>query len=754
MAEYQESPGILADELDRLTVRLYTVRDGVSRLSEIAWFLENHLGKSNPSVPKAPYLLELFDFIVESSVFSGEPVLHPVRMAKTAQLLRVWSNIFPKGLQKELNAALVRVDIEIMLAESNVGSTQYARSVLGIPEGSLPTEGNGLEQLKALLRVHEPKLHQALSSRLERHQLPRTLGPTRGYYPVVLSWTSRDSIAQWSVQGRLVTTTCLIERTTRDEDELDVSSLISDREPGRVKEWLQPVLSSGRILLEHLLPGATKRTFSGEFDCSAEAVYLEGSSQRALLALLFAIEASRFLDSRIRYSVSSECVVTGDVNSQGVLLPVDANTLAVKVEAAFFFGATYLVVPSGNGELARATLGNLKAQYPQSKLSIISRDSLFDLLADRRIVKADRKALPLHVIHKMWKRRTEIAPVLSLAILVVAYALLGPGSIDPHIQKIGFENESELVFKNAEGERVHSVHVGSQTYRLMTDRGGRMVEIRDLNGDGFNDPVWVLDQNLEVGINGSVTALDGATLDTLFFFKPVFDLNYPNDISIVHGNMVAKDLAVFDRDGDDLPELFISFEHSEYYPSIIAAIDPLTGIIEQRYDHPGALREMFVTDMNGDGKSEIVASGTNNSMRAGVFLVLDPNDFSDSGPAEKKQYEPLPTRVGKELLYYVLPRSPINKHNPVADPMASLISVQPNGNLAVATTDVYVLNEDNTTAAASYRMILDENYQPISVGTSSLWDKGYKEANEAGLVPAEFSNEMKLEMLKAVRRIK
>ena len=744
------SPRELADALDEVRIRMSSLQDGYARLFELHDFLSQHLRRVQPSIQATPYLLELQDELLAATAFQCAPEANPIRLRAVLLEVRHWGSLAPTEVASGWEKAATRIEQEILVVSALLGDFDPVSEFFGTPMDDMRPSGDpkaNADLLNKLVIVSKPGWMDAVNRRLAAARDRETTGTT-ARFPSVFLWSERDAGTHRSSRGILCSLSFSISTTIKGEDDLSMgpSSLHDQSTSGLMGD----ISTAGRRMLRELAPEALAQGYRGVFEMEIDQARLEGQSMRSLMAVLYVLEVIRFTDRRTSYHLHAETVISGDLDHRGRILPVDDASIPRKVEAAFFSTSQQIIVPRRHVSKARDTVEKLQESYPLRQLSILSADSIFDIFADRRVIRKRVKGRARYAVEQTWKNRSQILSTAAVLLITTAIVLLSSTRIDPHIVGYGLEDGGQLNFLNADGETVYRFAVGARTYRDMSGKGARYIEIGDVNGDGYNEAFWSTQTNFESSKFGTVVGIDGASGDTLLHFIPDFKLRYPNDISIQSHDMVPHDLTLLDTNNDGRLELLVAFEHVEYYPSILASINPLTGDVLQRYDHPGALRELMTADINANGREEILVAGINNSMRMPIFAVLDPTDFSDTGPATRNSYRSLPERIGKELAYFTFPKSPIAN---IDGRLADWINVLPDGQVTINVWDSYH-EVDGIRTPTSYRVTFDEQLRPVSLGTSNDWDAVYEQAAQEGRVPPDFSNDMKLEMLTNVRRIK
>ncbi len=94
------------------------------------------------------------------------------------------------------------------------------------------------------------------------------------------------------------------------------------------------------------------------------------------------------------------------------------------------------------------------------------------------------------------------------------------------------------------------------------------------------------------------------------------------------GNLFCENLLTVDLNRDGRGEILALFHHTSNYPGILCWIDQDGRLLGQYANH-GQFNDILETDLDGDGRNEIIASGTDNApVYAGATVViLDEDHF-------------------------------------------------------------------------------------------------------------------------------
>ncbi len=96
-------------------------------------------------------------------------------------------------------------------------------------------------------------------------------------------------------------------------------------------------------------------------------------------------------------------------------------------------------------------------------------------------------------------------------------------------------------------------------------------------------------------------------------------------------NFSPTALEVVDLDGDKHFEIFVTSNHSPFFPSFAGLFD-CTGKKLGCYLNAGHISAHLFKDLNGDGRKEIILGGANNEYNQAALVVFDPLNMSGKSP--------------------------------------------------------------------------------------------------------------------------
>ncbi len=108
------------------------------------------------------------------------------------------------------------------------------------------------------------------------------------------------------------------------------------------------------------------------------------------------------------------------------------------------------------------------------------------------------------------------------------------------------------------------------------------------------------------------------------------------------------------------PRIVVSSGHYPWWPNQIAILDS-KGKTLSEYWHSGHLDYMALADLDGDGREEIVATGTDNGYLQATLVVLDPERVFGASSEVRPAFQIHGMGIAQEGLRLLFPRSDLNK---------------------------------------------------------------------------------------------
>ena len=204
-----------------------------------------------------------------------------------------------------------------------------------------------------------------------------------------------------------------------------------------------------------------------------------------------------------------------------------------------------------------------------------------------------------------------------------------------------------------------------------------LIKFEDLDGDGKVETLFVIKTQDERG-EGVVYCLDDRGHEKWHFQagreqwigKQPFSADY---------RIGGVDTADVNQDGK--PEVLFYATHFPDYPSQFVVLDA-AGKELGEYWNPGHFNEFLCTDLNSDGRIEIIAGGVNNDFGNAFLLVFDPLKISGAAPQPDPEKKFKNLGPGSEKYYILIPRTDVDLQD--GFPVDATASVELNKNKEIS----------------------------------------------------------------------
>jgi len=444
-------------------------------------------------------------------------------------------------------------------------------------------------------------------------------------------------------------------RPSRSEEQLFRLDRDLVPQSGSLFRSLHDVIDSVRPLLNDRYPdGAVKKFFQFEFFLpDKEAVYT-GHSLEAGLGLLAAAGMVNTYFGRPIVGLGQDAVVTGGLDNQGNLIPVDDLGLRAKIKAAFYAPLRRVVVPSANLRSAAEALDSLSQKHPGRNLSLESAKDLSQLFDDRNLVVRTRLTLPIRVLSGIRHNQKKLAWVAAalLMVLIGYQRLLNTVFKDRNPAQFNVEGKV-LVVRNAVGEKLWEHDCGVELSGNRYARDQRRVAVKDVDQDDDNEILIGIYENDFSELSGKIFCFesDGSIR---FQARPGRGFTAGAETYADHYRIYFLDVQDVNADGRNE---ILSIAHQYPWCPCCVNVWTLEGKKLGEYWHYGQFESLACLDIDGDGVMEIFAVGQGNAYKCAVLVVLRLSAM-DSSMFQVLGSEILP--AGKELYYLRFPRSEVS----------------------------------------------------------------------------------------------
>ena len=431
------------------------------------------------------------------------------------------------------------------------------------------------------------------------------------------------------------------------------------------------------------------------------AIY-EGASLGIALTISFLTELFNYFDLREDLFFRGDVISTGEVEVDGAIPQMSDVIIGIKLEAVFYSKYSAFVLPKENEKLAMNLLNQLKNEYPKRELEIIGVKNVSDVINRRNLIELKKKNIIIWGTKKLIKNRAFTIMMIIFAVLFMTYFIFNketnPNNIEFTKDKILIKNKFNEVLWYKDYLMTQKA---LQTVPSLDSLKSRIIDVDD---DGINEVL--------------ITQLQ----DKIELF--LFDSKGKEIWKYIHIDSVETKMEKFNGlfpiygiidtiHNKGVKELFIYFQHHNYYPSGITRVNLETG--EQIGDvlwHPGSICGASILDWNEDGKKEILAGGVSNGLKRAIFFSINIDELEGTFPTVEN-YSFYYKNIAKFNIYLVFPQTDFSLH------------FFPKYNAVLGRFTTYLFNQLGVSvhegkanlleAEFGYSVRLDKNLRPIEI---------------------------------------
>lgn len=487
--------------------------------------------------------------------------------------------------------------------------------------------------------------------------------------------------------------------------------------------------------------GHAERRYAGQVSLGGQYALHAGVSSDLAMAAVLACAILDLRAARVRYRLRPDVALTGVLDEDGTVRPVDAHSLALKVDAVFHSPAKVLVVPRAQVDDTEHAVRALQEHYPRRVLEIIGVRSFGDLFYDLRVIAPLQAPLAIHAMRWLWRRRSRTVAVVSSTVLLLLGGWYVLGRMDHQALRLEYEGDVLRVL-NRYGAAVAEIDVGRSTVESWGQVGNpwdhtQGSAIGDADGDGFHEIFFVHSVSRGGGGADLISAYSVKEQRVLWTSTITPPSGFPDRADAKSGAFAVNDLVVEDVDADRRTEVFVAAHSVPTFPGLVVRFDPLTGAVRQTYVNTGHVSDIGVTDLDGDGAPELIMTGTNNAFNRAFLAVIGARAIDGCSP-HTQEYRCVDPPAGKEKIYALLPRTILG---------ATLgIDAKGNGGLfaliEASRGEIQVCVNDNigdavhppVTVPAVLNFSFDRSLEPRGIATGDSYDNIAKWAVEQGLL--------------------
>ncbi|MBN1634420.1 MAG: VCBS repeat-containing protein, partial [Ignavibacteria bacterium] len=369
------------------------------------------------------------------------------------------------------------------------------------------------------------------------------------------------------------------------------------------------------------------------------------------------------------YKFRNDCVFSGALAEEGSLVPLDEESLRIKLKTAFFSEYGKFIIPEDNIVKAKELLSDLNAKYPERNLQLIPVKNFEIVFKNLDIVERYELKLSQKVKANYKKYQTGVNWTIGIAgILIILFFLIN--YLIPHLDRNPISTDfinGKYIAYNKYNIKIWERQIGGYLANHQLNEEGknnflkRTITVKDIDRDEKNEILVLNNYFFEPSPNGkNIVYCFNSDNNLRWKFEAKNEkVHYSDDYD---GPFVFSDIFTADIDGDGYFEIIANGHINTVFPNKIYVLD-YNGKEISSYWHAGYISHFRDYDIDSDGAKEITAAGVTNKKgyRCGCLIVFDPEFISGNS------FDTDPVRDGKkglEKYYIIFPKTFMTIFNP------------------------------------------------------------------------------------------
>lgn len=406
------------------------------------------------------------------------------------------------------------------------------------------------------------------------------------------------------------------------------------------------------------------------------------------------------------------------------------------MKTVFYSEYKKFIIPEDNLIEAKSELELLQAKYPERKLILIpirNFESVFNNLeiVERYELKFKQKLKAnYHRYQKVFNTVFSILILIAIALWIIKFLI-------PHLDKnpvTGVFKDSKYIAYNKYDLKVWEydepeINIFEKDY--YTDHFFKqIISIADIDDDGANEIIYVNNMGSSKMIDKDLIICCNSDNKIKWKYQiPRKNFSYDWESDSLQGDWLFRQVFVDDINSDGKKEVVANAFYCPFFPNRMVVLNNEGKLISE-YWHSGYFNYVTDFDIDGDGKKELVAMGINNfpDYRCGCLLVFDPNVIKGSS----FKTDPLKSGIkGTEKYYIIFPKTFMTKFQVSGFNIADF-SFESGQNFEVNVLDGPIKRNVLNNAFLSYQF--DKNMNVINISTSDQFLQVYNELLSEGKI--------------------
>jgi hypothetical protein len=356
--------------------------------------------------------------------------------------------------------------------------------------------------------------------------------------------------------------------------------------------------------------------------------FCKGNSLGTALTLAFIEEIFKTYNSPVTIKVGDGIAFTGGMDGQGRITNTSEEIIKKKTELIFYSDINLFVVPKEEEDVANEKLEKFSQEFPARKLKIVGVEDISDLLNRRNLVEIKKINPAVRSAKFARKNWAALSTILLLTVIISFYIIR-----DIETNPVSFRVDGSYVYVlNKNGKVLWQKKANTNASKIEDPNELKdKLKIVDIDSDGRNEMLITIEEFAGVKPDSEFSRIscydsEGEPIWRYSFKDLVSSIR--TDLPPIYSIMIIDTLTV-----RGIKNLFLFSNNSQSFSSAIYRLDLKNGKrIPGTLWCSGHTQAGMITDINNDGRKDILCVGQDNGYEDAVFFGFDIDTLTEVRP--------------------------------------------------------------------------------------------------------------------------
>ena len=356
--------------------------------------------------------------------------------------------------------------------------------------------------------------------------------------------------------------------------------------------------------------------------------FCKGNSLGTALTLSFIEELLKTYNSPVAVTVGNDIAFTGGLDETGRITNTSEKIIKQKTELIFFSDISHFAVPKSEEAAAIEQLNELKQEYPKRDLKITGIEDLNDLLNRRNLVEI-KKINPAVRSAKFARKNWVALSTIFILIAIISLFILRDIDTNP----VSFRVDGAYLYVlNKNGKVLWQKRaITNASKKADPNELKDKLKIVDIDLDGRNELLITIEEFGDAKPDSEFTRISCYDSEG----EPVWRYSFKDIVSSERTNLppIYAIMIIDTVTVRGIKNLFLFSNNSQSFSSAIYRLDLKNGKrIPGTLWCSGHTQAGMITDINNDGRKDILCVGQDNGYEDAVFFGFDIDTLTEVRP--------------------------------------------------------------------------------------------------------------------------